>query len=85
MASAIIEGMAQLVVRRLDESIVRALKVRAAQRGRSAEEEHREILRHALLEPGRRKSFKAHLLAMPNVGRDSDFDIPRRRGRRVEL
>jgi len=42
--------MAQLTVRSLNERIVRALKQRAAAHGRSAEAEHREILRTALLE-----------------------------------
>jgi plasmid stability protein len=42
--------MAQLTVRNVDGQIVRALKRRAAENGRSAEAEHREILRSALLE-----------------------------------
>jgi plasmid stability protein len=37
-----------LTVRNLDEGIVRMLQVRAAEHGRSAEAEHREILRQAL-------------------------------------
>ena len=40
--------MATLVVRRLDDEIVRRLKARAAAHGRSAEAEHRAILEHAL-------------------------------------
>ena len=49
--------MAQLVVRNLDEELVLRLKLRAAEHGRSAEAEHREILRQALAaEP--RRSFK---------------------------
>lgn len=40
--------MAQLTVRKLDEDLVRRLKVRAAQKGRSAEAEHRAILREVL-------------------------------------
>jgi plasmid stability protein len=39
---------AQLIVRNIDESLVKILKIRAAQHGRSAEAEHREILRQAL-------------------------------------
>lgn len=42
--------MAQLTVRNINDQIVRALKQRAAAHGRSAEAEHREILRKALLE-----------------------------------
>lgn len=42
--------MAQLTVRNVDEQVVRALKRRAADHGRSAEAEHREILKHVLLD-----------------------------------
>jgi plasmid stability protein len=48
--------MAQLIVRNLDDALVAKLKQRAAEHGRSAEAEHREILREALIgEP--RRSF----------------------------
>ena len=40
--------MRQLTVRNVNEQVVRALKQRAAAHGRSAEAEHRELLRHAL-------------------------------------
>ena len=40
--------MAQLTVRQVTDRIVRELKQRAAANGRSAEAEHREILRRAL-------------------------------------
>ncbi|HSW49599.1 MAG TPA: hypothetical protein VLH09_05455 [Bryobacteraceae bacterium] len=40
--------MAQLTVRNVPEAIVRALRVRAAEHGRSAESEHRLILAEAL-------------------------------------
>jgi antitoxin FitA len=49
--------MAQLVVRNLDNELVARLKRRAVEHGRSAEAEHREILRQALMEEPRR-SFK---------------------------
>lgn len=42
--------MAQLTVRNVTDQIVRELKRRAGANGRSAEAEHREILRRALLE-----------------------------------
>lgn len=41
--------MATLTVRSLDDEIVRRLRIRAAEHGRSAEAEHREILRIALI------------------------------------
>jgi len=42
--------MAQLTVRNIPDHLVRALKKRAAASGRSAEAEHREILRQTLLD-----------------------------------
>ncbi len=76
--------MAQLVVRNIDEEIVNALKRRAASHGRSAEAEHREILRLVLVsQPA--LSFKEMLLAMPDVGEDADFERVQDRGRELEL
>jgi plasmid stability protein len=40
--------MATLTVRNLDDALVRQLRLRAAEHGRSAEAEHREILRMVL-------------------------------------
>lgn len=51
-----------------------ALKQAAAVHGRSAEAEHRDILRSALQRPPRR-SLAQVLSSMPNVGEDSDFDL----------
>jgi len=82
---AIIDSVAQLIVRNLDEEIVMRLQQRAAQHRRSAEAEHREILRDALL-PARKAALKDHLLAFPDVGSDEDFARPvepRRRGIRL--
>jgi len=64
--------VAQLVVRNLPEELVRALKQRAAKRNRSAEQEHREILK-AALRGVQRKPLAEVLASMPNVGKDSDF------------
>ncbi len=64
--------MPDLLVRNLDASLIRALKTRAAARGRSAEAEHREILAAALSRPPKR-TFAEILAAMPNVGQDADF------------
>jgi antitoxin FitA len=41
--------MATLTVRNLDDDVVRRLRIRAAEHGRSAEAEHREILRLVLI------------------------------------
>jgi len=64
--------MAQLMVRNLPDELVRALKQRAARRNRSAEQEHREILKAALQGPAR-KPLADVLANMPNVGDDTDF------------
>ena len=69
--------MAQLIVRNVDADLVRRLRQRAAQRGRSAEEEHRQILRAAL----RSEGLLDRLREIPDVGTDDDFvrhgDLPR--------
>jgi len=62
-----------LIVRNIDEEIAQALKQRAAAHGRSAEAEHREILRTVLQHP-RRRSLAEVLSSMPNVGEDADFN-----------
>jgi len=77
--------VAQLLVRDIENEVVRELKVRAAQHGHSAEEEHRQILREALGPKGQVQSLKEMLLAMPDAGKDRDFERPEDRGRTVEL
>lgn len=63
-----------LVVRNIEPSVAQALKEAAARHGRSAEAEHREILRAALTRLASR-SFKDVLASMPDVGADEDFDF----------
>ena len=65
---------ANLVVRNIEPAVALALKQAAAAHGRSAEAEHREILRAALCQPTRR-SFKEVLASMPDVGMDEDFNF----------
>jgi plasmid stability protein len=77
--------VAQLLVRDIESDVVRELKIRAARHGRSAEEEHRQILRKALRSQGPARSLKEFLLEMPDVGGDADFERPEDRGRPVEL
>ena len=64
--------MAQLIVRDIDEALVKVLRERAARNGRSAEAEHRDILARTLGRP-KRKTFAEVLAAMPDVGKDADF------------
>jgi plasmid stability protein len=62
-----------LIVRNVDDRIALELKQRAVANGRSAEAEHRNILKDALQRPPRRP-FAEVLASMPNVGNDTDFD-----------
>lgn len=64
--------MPDLIVRKLEPEIIEALKQRAARNGRSAEMEHRSILREVLLVL-KKRSLAEVLAAMPNVGQDGDF------------
>ena len=77
-------AMSQLVVRNLPPEIVSRLRKRAAKNGRSAEAEHREILRAALMGSSA-ISLKDFLLEMPAFGEDADFARARRKSRRASL
>jgi len=66
-------AMPQLLVRNLSEDLVKALKQQAALHDRSAEQEHREILKAALAGKPARRSLADALAAIPNVGEDADF------------
>jgi plasmid stability protein len=79
--------MPQLIVRRIESEVVEKLRQKAAKEGISMEEEHRRILRTSLLGRGSRQKmdFKEYLRSMPNVGKDSDFVMPRDYPRKVRL
>lgn len=78
--------MPQLLVRQIEEKVVRKLKEQAGRHGVSMEEEHRRILREALLGPPRKRlPFKDYLLQMPDVGPDELFEREADIGREVEL
>jgi antitoxin FitA len=80
------KAMPQLIVRQIEDKVVKRLKARAGEHGVSMEEEHRQILREALLgEPARRVPFKEYLLNMPDAGPDNVFGRVRDKGRKVEL
>lgn len=64
--------MANLMVRNVDDAVVKALKARAGRNGLSAEAEHRKILEDALLKP-KKKSLVDVLMVIPDVGLDGDF------------
>jgi plasmid stability protein len=77
--------MGQLIVRNIDDTLIQALRIRAAQKRRSAEAEHREILREALAPRRTHQSLKDLLLDIPSVGDDADFERPRDLGRKTRL
>ena len=54
--------MASIIIRNLEESTKRKLKVRAAQNGRSMEQEAREILNKALTQPSQKPKSGAELV-----------------------
>jgi antitoxin FitA len=72
--------MAQLIVRNVDDDLVQRLEQRAAAHGRSAEEEHRQLLRAAL----RPEGLIDRLRDMPDAGSDEDFDRVRELPRLVD-
>jgi antitoxin FitA len=62
-----------LIVRDVDQEVLKSLKEQAALNGRSVAAEHRAILKAALARP-RKRSFSEVLASIPNVGLDSDFE-----------
>ena len=72
--------MAALLVRKLDDRVVAALRQRAFSHHRSVEAEHRALLEEVLL-TDMDDGFKALLARMPDVGGDDLFerckDLPR--------
>jgi len=68
--------MAELHVREVEPAIIDKLKERAEKHSRSVEDEHRAILRDALLvcEPDNSTmTFEEYLRKMPDAGTDADF------------
>lgn len=68
--------MASITIRNLDDDLKARLRVRAAQQGRSMEEEARVLLRHAL--DGPRAADKPHLadLAQSLFGARHGVELP---------
>jgi antitoxin FitA len=78
--------MPQLIVRQIEEKVVRKLKQQAGAHGVSMEEEHRRILRRSLLgKAAKRPSLKDYLRRMPDAGPDALFERNRDLGRKVDL
>jgi plasmid stability protein len=62
--------MSQLTIRGIDDGLKRALRVRAAENGRSMEEEVRQILRTALGLPSPEEEHFKRLLELEARNRD---------------
>lgn len=76
--------MAQLLVRNLEDVVVKRLREEAAREQISVEEAHRRVLRRALLpeEEANKKTLWDHILEMPEVEGDEFIfdrakDMPR--------
>ncbi|MGB8353124.1 MAG: hypothetical protein WCD79_04490 [Chthoniobacteraceae bacterium] len=77
--------MAQILIRKLEESVVRKLRAKAAADGVSAEEEARRILRRSLTGEAPTTSLIDFLRTMPEVDDDIVFERPKSKPRKVSL
>jgi plasmid stability protein len=78
--------MAQLLVRDIEQAVVKKLRTSAAAQGVSVEEAHRRLLRSALVgnRPGPQDNFLDYLRSIP-PGAEVDFPRAADRPRSVEL
>ena len=76
--------MAQLVVRKIEESVKTRLQRRARRNGRSMEEEVREILRNAVNEPEKRQVGLGTEIANLVKGTGLKFETKELRGYSVK-
>ncbi len=85
-------AMASITIRNLEDDLKRRLRIRAAEHGRSMEEEAREILRHVVTEPATPRNLAASIRArMAPLGgveldlpaREAMRDLPRFAGKRA--
>jgi antitoxin FitA len=72
--------MAQIIVRKLEETVKRKLQRRAARHGRSMEEEVRDILRNAVKDEDRRERGLGSAIAARFKGIELEEPIPELRG-----
>ena len=76
--------MAQLVVRNLEQSVKAQLQRRAKSKGRSMEEEVRDILRNAANEADALAVGLGTQIAALFAGKGYDFEVPELRGYHVK-
>ena len=77
-------SMPQLLVRDIAPSLVQKLKRRASEHGVSAEEEHRRILKAALIRPGRSKPSLIEFLLSPGAAVHPKVELDTSRSRAAE-
>jgi plasmid stability protein len=77
--------MPQILIRRLDERVIRSLRARAAANGVSAEEQARQILRRSLVGEIPAMALIDFIRTMPDVSDDRIFRRPNRKPRKVKL
>lgn len=70
--------MASITIRNLDDSLKRRLRIRAAEHGRSMEEEAREILRIVVGEPAPPTDLAAAIRSRVASFGGADIEIPAR-------
>jgi plasmid stability protein len=70
--------MASITIRNLEDDIKQRLRVRAAERGRSMEEEARDILRRAISDAESPRDLAAAIRARVAPAARADLDLPAR-------
>lgn len=70
--------MASITIRNLDDSLKRRLRIRAAEQGRSMEEEAREILRAAVSESAPPRNLAAAIRSRVGASGGANLEIPPR-------
>lgn len=77
--------MPQILIRKLDDTIVHKLRAKAAADGVSVEEEARRILRRSLIGEVPTLSLIDFLRTMPDVDDNRLFDRPKSKARKVVI
>ena len=70
--------MASITIRNLDDEIKQRLRVRAAEHGRSMEEEARDILRRVMSDATPPRDLAAAIRARVSPGARADFEVAAR-------
>lgn len=74
--------MASITIRNLDDAIKQGLRVRAAERGHSMEEEARDILRRVMAESPPPRDLAAAIRARLTAAARADLTLPSREAMR---